>query len=120
MTFTTTIDATVAPKVTFTPVGKGFQFADASVTGVAKRTDTHKVFVALAVPPTATIALTSLRNYLFSTQRSATNTGASGPAGGRVFIGNSLTARSRSDAENLALQAVDQLRSREIQLIATQ
>lgn len=120
LTFTTTIDATVAPKVTFTPAGKGFQFADAAVTGVAKRSDTHKVFVALAVPPTSTVALTSLRNYLFSTQRSATSSGVLGPAGRRVFIGNSLTARTRSDAENLALAAVDQLRSREIQLIANQ
>ena len=68
LTFTTTIDASATPgaKVIFTPVAKGFQFADASLTGLARRVDMHQVTVGLAESASATAYLTSLRGYLFS------------------------------------------------------
>lgn len=118
--FTTTIDLTANPKLTFTPGGKAFQFMDASLTGTVKRVDTHKVYVALAVQPAASASVTSLRNYLFPTPAISTFSGAVGPRRAATLVGNSVTALARTPAEQLAVQAVDQVRSREIQLISTQ
>ena len=116
LTFTTTIDGSVTPKVVFTPVTAAFQVSDASLTGTAKRTDAHQVTVGLAIEPSATADVTALRNYLFSRERSAGVSAASGPAG-RVLVANSLTARARTPAESLAARQVDQLKSREIQIV---
>ncbi|UPK36605.1 hypothetical protein IVB18_04270 [Bradyrhizobium sp. 186] len=134
LTFTTTIDATLTPKIIFTPVGAGFQLADASVTGSATRTDTHKVTVGLALDKEVVASLGSLRGYLFSRERSAGFSVASPPVRSArvpasrtvrtarvppsgIFIGNTLTAQARTSAEELAANAVDQLKSRELQLI---
>jgi hypothetical protein len=123
LTFTTTLDGSLAPKVIFTPVGSGFQLTDASLTGMATRMDTHKVTVGLAIDEKALGSLGSLRGYLFSRERGApapvvsspsrpTNVRASG-----LFVGSTLTAQARTSAEELAAKAVDQLKSRELQLI---
>lgn len=51
--FTTTLDFSLTPKVTFTPIpliGAGFHLADASYTEEAKRIDLHKLTVGLFVP----------------------------------------------------------------------
>lgn len=133
LTFTTTIDGSSTPKVIFTPVGAGFQLADASLTGTLNRTDTHKVTVGLAVDKDVLAYLTSLRNYLFSRERSAGAPASPSVRMARVparapvrtprlpaddiFIGNTLTAQARNWAEELAARAVDQLKSRELQLI---
>jgi hypothetical protein len=116
LTFITTIDGTITPKVVFNPVGAGFQLADASITGMATRMDTHQVTVGLALDASATASLGSLRSYLFSRQRSTGASVASGAAG-PVFVANTLTAQARTSAEKLAVIAVDQLKSREVQLV---
>jgi hypothetical protein len=119
LTFTTTIDGTVTPTVTFTPVGRGFQVASASLPGTLRRTDTHKVTVGLAIEPAATASIASIRNYIFSTRRgegSPAPAVSSGPAG-RVLLANSLTAHAGTGAESLAVLAVDQLKSREVQIV---
>jgi len=137
LTFTTTIDGSATPKVIFTPVGAGFQLADASLTGTLNRMDTHKVTVGLAVDKDVLASLGSLRGYLFSRERSAGASVASpssrtarAPAraivrtarlpADDIFIGNTLTAQARNWAEELAARAVDQLKSRELQLIRSQ
>ena len=126
LTFTTTVDASLTPMVTFTPVGSGFQVGDASVTGKASRMDEHKVTVGLAIDANALPALNSLRGFLFSSERGAPARArvASTPPrqrkfvpAGPLFIGNTLTAQSRTPGEELAAKAVDQLKSRELQLI---
>jgi hypothetical protein len=116
LTFTTTIDGSTTPKATFTPVGKGFQFMDASLTGLAKRVDMHQVTVGLALSASATGYLNSLRGYLFSRLR---GTGALAPSAavGNVLVANTLTANANTPAEQLAALAVDQLKSREVQLV---
>jgi hypothetical protein len=121
LTFTTTIDGSTTPKATFTPVGKGFQFMDASLTGLARRMDMHQVTVGLALGANAMGYLNSLRGYLFSRLR---GTGASPPslaAGnvrtGNVLVANTLTANANTPAEQLAALAIDQLKSREVQLV---
>lgn len=51
--FTTTLDLSVTPKVTFSPaplVGAGFHVADASITAQAQRKDLHKLTIGLFVP----------------------------------------------------------------------
>jgi hypothetical protein len=117
LTFTTKIDGTASPKVVFTPVGKRFQFADASLTGLANRVDTHQVTVGLAIGANATGYLTSLRGYLFSRGRSAGALTPTGAAVGNVVVANTLTAVASTSAEQLAVIAVDQLKSKEVQLV---
>jgi hypothetical protein len=116
LTFTTTIDASATPKVVFAPVGKVFQFADASLTGLAKRVDIHQVTVGLAESASATAYLTSLRGYLFSRARSF---GVSAPSAavGNVLVANTLIAQAATPAEQLAALAIDQLKSREVQIV---
>jgi hypothetical protein len=46
--FTTTLDATMTPTLTLTPVVGRFKVTNASITGEAKRMDIHTVIVALA------------------------------------------------------------------------
>jgi hypothetical protein len=118
--FTTTIDASASPKITFSPVGKRFQFMDAALTGVAKRTDTHKVYVALAEQPSGAAAAAALQSYLFLTPAISTFSGASGSTKSSLYLGNSITARAATPGENLALRALDQTRSREVQIIPAQ
>lgn len=118
LTFTTTIDGSASPKVLFSPVGTGFQVSDASITGMASRTDAHQVSVGLALDPSAMVSLTSLRGYLFSRERSIGAPAASvagAPSG--VLVVNTLTAQARTSAEKLAVIAIDQLKSREVQLV---
>jgi hypothetical protein len=118
LTFTTTIDGSVNPaKVLFNPVGAGFQFSDASLTGMASRMDTHTVTVGLALDSKVTASLSSLRGYLFSRGRSAGGAVVSGAAGNSLLVLNTLTANARGSAAQLAVIMVDQQRSREIELV---
>jgi hypothetical protein len=121
LTFTTTVSASINPVAVFTPVNHAFQLASAAATGVADRSDVHQVTVALAVAKGALADLGSLRSYLLSSERSGTG-GRPGVTGrtstiGRVFIGTSVTGNSTSVSELLALRAIDQLKSRKVQLI---
>lgn len=119
LSFTTTIDASATPKITFTPTGSAFQLTDATLTGEVKRTDLHKVFVALAVPTNASVYLDSLRSYLFSPARGIAT--APSVAGGRrgassLVVGTQVIGGG-TQAEALAVLAIDQLKSRELELV---
>jgi hypothetical protein len=119
--FTTTIDLTATPKITFTPAGKQLQVTDASLTGMASRKDTHKVYVALALEPAGVAGVGSIQKFLFPAPALSTTSGASGRKRTPVYVGNSITAPApRTAAQDLALTAVDQMRSREVQIIPTQ
>jgi hypothetical protein len=118
--FTTTIDLSGTPKVVFTPVGSAFQVADASMTGLAKRSDVHDVTVGLAVTPSGAVDVGPLRGFLFSGPGQTARTlapAAQGKTSGPVLVGNRVTGSGGSTAEQLAVLAIDQVKSREIQLI---
>jgi hypothetical protein len=122
LTFTTTIDASLSPKVIFNPVGTTLQMSDVSATGLARRVDTHQVTVGLAMDSNDIADLTSLRSYLFSTRSGSVGTvagriGSGGSVGGNIILANTLTARANTNSEGLAALAIDQLKSREIQLV---
>jgi hypothetical protein len=111
--FTTTIDLSGGPKLVFAPVGHRFQLADASLTGLAKRSDVHQVTVGLAVTPTGAMDVAPLRGFLFS----GLSSGGPTLAGrGSVVLGSRVTGVGRQ----LAVLAIDQFKIREIQLINPQ
>jgi len=118
LTFTTTVSASVNPAVTFTPVGRAFQFSDGSLNAAFKRSDVHEVTIGLAIDKTAVPNLSPLRSYLFSDRRNVTGLGASGPAvvSGRLVIGNRVIGGG-SVAEQLAVIAIDQAKSQQVQLV---
>lgn len=116
LTFTTTLDGSANPKVTFSPVGAGFQFTDASISGMVQRMDTHQVTVGLALDAGAVASLGSLRGYLFSRTRGAGVPVASASTSKVVQL-TTVTAQVRTRAEAVAVGAIDQLKSREIQLV---
>lgn len=119
LTFTTTIDAGLTPKVTFSPVGHTLEMSDAGFSGKVSRVDTHTVTVGLALNSKAIADVTSLQNYVFGTRIPPTVVGSKGSvaAGGRVILANTLTANANTNAEGLAALAADQLKSRQIQLV---
>jgi hypothetical protein len=118
LTFTTTVSASVSPAVIFTPLGRALQIADASLTGAFKRSDVHEVTVGVAIDRTGVANLASARSYLFSDRRNATGLGTSGPAvvSGSLFIGNRVIGGG-SVAEQLAVIAIDQAKSQQVQII---
>jgi hypothetical protein len=65
ITFTTKLSGSAAPKVVFTPIGRGLSVADASLTAAASRTDVHQVIVGMAVP--APPVLPSVRSLTSTT-----------------------------------------------------
>jgi hypothetical protein len=119
LTFTTTLDASVTPKIIFTPTGTAFQLTDAALTGELKRTDMHEVTVGLALPTSATAYLSSLRAYTFApTHAVVVERGDQGR--GRVRASIVLGARvigGGSPSETLAVYAVDQRKSQQFKLV---
>jgi hypothetical protein len=120
LTFTTTIDIKATPTVTFAPVPKRFQVADASATGLLRRTDVHQVSVGLALDPKGKeiAALSSLRGFIFP-GAALDGPRFAGPrtSSGGILVANRVIATTTSRAEQLAVLAIDQLKSRELQLI---
>jgi hypothetical protein len=120
LTFTTSITGSINPVATFTPLGSNLQMSGASLTGLADRVDVHQVTVALAIDPTDIADLGSLRQYLFSPARVAAAYGRTATsASTSVFVGNRVIGGG-SPAEQLALIAVDQFKSREFEIIPAQ
>lgn len=117
--FTTQIDFSGTPKVTFTPIGKGFQFADASVTGMVKRVDTHKVYVALALEPAGAVSSSALHSYLFPSQQLITSPGTKATAKSKATVvqGGGVTAEAGTMAKQLAVGAIADVRAREVTII---
>jgi len=131
LTFTTSVNASATPKVVFTPVGQAFQLSDASLTGVVKRGDVHQVTMALAIATGDQLNLDPLRSFLFSSERSAGQRSAqvAGAAAAsdpprRRAVSTSLVVGRRvtgggTPSEVLAVLAIDQLKSREFELVRT-
>jgi hypothetical protein len=127
--FTTTVDLSGTPKVVFSPIGSGFQIADASLTGMAQRMDVHQVTVGLAVLPGGAADAGSLRGFLFpgagaagrvpGLASRAPGLAGRGIGGGPLYVGNRVTANGGTPAEWYAANAIDQVKIREIQLITT-
>ncbi len=121
LTFTTTINASATPRIEFTPGDHVFELLNAQLTADVKRMDMHQVTVALAIAPSGVVALDPLRAYLFSPQRGAAI--ARGPTAGRrrppitaMVVGRRVIGGG-TPSEALAVLAIDQLKSRELQLI---
>ncbi|SFI61449.1 hypothetical protein [Bradyrhizobium sp. Gha] len=120
LTFTTMIDLIAMPKVVFAPVGNAFQVADASATGTLRRTDAHQVTVGLALAPKGKglAALSALKGFVFSgAALGGARVAIGSKARGDLLVLNRVTATTTSYAEQLAVLAIDQLKSRELQLI---
>jgi hypothetical protein len=121
LTFTTTINASTTPKVEFTPVTDTFQLASASLTASAVRSDVHQVTVALAIAAGGVVALDPFRSYLFSTERTTGAPGAAATAqraepASTLVVGRRVTGGG-TPSEMLAVIAIDQLKSRELEII---
>ncbi|QOG17645.1 hypothetical protein [Bradyrhizobium sp. SEMIA] len=118
LTFTTTLDATATPMVTFTPVSAGFQVADASITGTARRSDVHQVTIGLAILPSSVTEVAAIRSYVFSREVGVPAVASrNATTGAPITVGNRVTAVTTTLAEKYAVWAIDQLKSRELQLI---
>jgi hypothetical protein len=120
LTFTTAINVSATPKIEFSPVGRAFQLADASLTATVKRKDIHQVTVALAIATEDMVTLDPFRSYLFSSQRgasvaTATPVGRRRPVTSSIVVGRRVTGGG-TPSEALAVVAIDQLKSRELQL----
>jgi hypothetical protein len=120
LTFTTAISISANPKIEFAPVTSAFRLASAGLNGVADRTDMHQVTVGLAIAASGQGEIGVSRSFIFSTERgpgvgARTQTAGRRPAG--LFVGRSVTGAASTPAEERALQAIDQLKSRELQLI---
>jgi hypothetical protein len=116
LTFTTQFDLTGTPKVVFAQAkAGGNQIADASLTPSVTRKDIHAVTVALALDTKGTAPLTSFRGFVFSPERNAGVVGR--PTKGQVLVLNRVTASTTTNAERIAVNMIDQLKSRELQLI---
>ncbi|MCK1298380.1 MULTISPECIES: hypothetical protein [unclassified Bradyrhizobium] len=84
--FNTFVSGSISPRVVFSPVGRAFQLADASVTAAASRRDVHTLTMGLSViaaPPGAAAS------------------------GGRQLFGRLLTSRG-GGTKKAAAEAVDQ------------
>jgi hypothetical protein len=121
LTFITEIGGSANPVVMFTPVTHAFQLTNASLTAAPRRMDTHQVSVALAIAPSGITELDPLRSFLFSTERGAAVArrpamAGRSPAISSLVVGRRVTGGG-TPSEMLAVVAIDQLKSRELQII---
>ncbi|MDF0522824.1 hypothetical protein P0R31_36935 [Bradyrhizobium yuanmingense] len=87
--FETILSASTTPKLTFAPVRSGLGVADVSFTGGVKRTDRHKLTMALAVAGPGARLLSEVRNQVFYTPL--------------------VSARPKTSSEAAAVEAVNQV-----------
>ena len=94
---------------------------NASLTGTAIRTDIHQVTVGLALDP-ASVPLLELRGFIFSPERTAGGGTrvAARPRSGQVLVLDRVIASPEGNAEQIAVRMVDQIKSREVQLLPPQ
>jgi hypothetical protein len=98
--FVTIIGGSVTPKVTFSPVGRTFQVADANIGISASRTDTHNLTVGLFLDTAGTGEAIEVRSALFG--------GLLPGAKGRGPLFGGLLTASGGRAEKGAAAAVEQ------------
>jgi hypothetical protein len=84
--FQTTLSGSAVPKVVFSPVGRAFQLADASLTAAVSRKDVHKLTMGLSVLPAPV---------------------AQAPTGEKPLFGRLLTSKGGGTRQSAA-NAVDQ------------
>lgn len=121
LTFTTTINLSATPKVEFTPVNDRFQLLNANLKASADRADRHEVAIGLAIAGIGIDEVVPIRRFGFSPSRGIGAATAVAPPDVRqarrgLYQGVTLTAGGTS-SERLAAEAVDQVRSRQVQLI---
>jgi hypothetical protein len=121
LTFTTSVSGSANPLVVFTPVTHAFQLTTASLTGGAGRSDIHGVTVGLAIAPSGRSELEPFRSFLFSSSRGTpvARQAAEPRNASTLYVGSRVTGGG-TPAERLAVVTIDQVKSREIQLIAPQ
>jgi hypothetical protein len=100
--FITAFGGTATPKITFIPLGRNFDFADANVGLTASRKDTHQLTVGLYLDQDAAKEIVADRNAIFDGRRVKDTSVARSP-----LFGTLITA-SGSRAELGAAMAVEQ------------
>jgi hypothetical protein len=122
LVFTTTLNASATPSVSFTRVTTAFDLADAQLTASARRSDVHQVAIALALAGDRVANLSTLRTYLFTAPRNGGPTAAASKSGGgsqTLYVGDRVTGGG-TPSEVLAVIAIDQMKRRELQLYPAQ
>lgn len=117
LTFTTALSLSATPKIEFAPVNAQFQLSSASLTGLADRTDTHQVTVGLAVGGRGMAELGLSRGFVFAPRGGAVVAARRGQGG--PYVGARVTG-GNTPAQRMAVEAIDQIKSREIQLVVPQ
>jgi hypothetical protein len=117
LTFTTALSLSATPQIEFAPVNSTFHLASGSLTGLADRTDQHQVTVGLAIGGKGLAELGPSRGFVFAPDRRVIAT-ASGVRGA-PFVGLRVTGGS-TPAQRMAVEAIDQVKSKEIQLVQPQ
>lgn len=116
LTFTTTVNASATPKVEFAPLTDRLQLASASLKASADRTDRHEVTIGLAIAGAGLNELAALREYAFSPDR-----GSPPPRSVRQepigFYQGARVSGGGTPAERYAIQAIDEVKRGELQLI---
>jgi hypothetical protein len=106
--FLTTIGGTATPKIAFIPLGRGFEFVDASLGLTVSRKDTHQLTVGLYLDKDGAKEIGSARKAIFDRPRIK----ETAVAGRTVF--RSLLTASGGRAEQGAAMAVEQFLAQKI------
>jgi hypothetical protein len=112
LTFTTELTLSPTAKLTFVQVKSGFQITDTALSPSLGRKDIHEVTVALALTPKGPVALSSFSDWVYSSGV----TGPSRPGAPTTLVLNRITATAATPAQHVAVHALDQAKSRELQV----
>jgi len=93
LTFQTLITGTLAPMITFSPVGTGLSVADASLTGVASRTDIHTLTMGLSIAGAGVQFVGPLRTAVFTSALLTANPHTRAEASAADAVNQALTQR---------------------------
>ena len=93
LAFQTVVTGTLTPKVVFSPVGAGLSVTDASLTGVASRTDLHTITMGLAVAGAGVDLVTPVRTALFTAPLLTSHRRTSAEANAAEAVNQALTLR---------------------------
>jgi hypothetical protein len=117
LVFTTTLDVSANRVAIFAPLTTALHVTNVTLNASALRTDIHQVAVGLAIAPSGMAALDPLRTFLFSTNRGALSARPVGDrSAGGLYVGSRVTGGGTA-AERLAVMAIDQVKSREVQFV---
>jgi len=124
LTFTTLVDFMPNPKLTFVPLKRGLEVTDTALKANLLRRDMHQITVGLALEPHGKVALDTLRGFVFpgpAFRGRRANSGLKVATGRNgvptpTAVLTSIIANPTSYAELIALYAVDQRKSSELQL----